>query len=128
MSTDSQIQTREGRYPGKTQERRAVPPPVDIYENAEEVLVMADLPGIGKDSVTIHLDKGQLTIEGRRKNAGEGNELAVELGATAYRRSFVLPPGIQSDGITAELNHGVLRVHLPKSAALKPRQIQVKAG
>src|SRR5262245_50583743 len=115
MNTSAQMQTREGSYPEKAQERRAVLPPVDIYENAEEVLVMADLPGIGKDSLTIHLDKGQLTIEGRRKNAGEGNELAVEFGATDYRRSFVLPPGIQSDGITAELTHGVLRVHLPKS-------------
>lgn len=128
MSTGTQMHTREESYPKKAQERRAFIPPVDIYENADEVLVMADLPGIGKDSLTIHLDKGQLTIEGRRKSAGEGNELAVELEATDYRRSFVLPPGIQSDGITAELNHGVLRVHLPKSAALKPRQIQVKAS
>lgn len=128
MSTETKMQAREGTYPEKTQERRAVMSPVDIYENADEVLVMADLPGVGKDSVTIHLDKGQLTIEGHRKEASNGNALAAEFGATDYRRSFVLPPGIQSDGITAELNYGVLRVHLPKSAAQKPRQIQVKVG
>jgi HSP20 family molecular chaperone IbpA len=128
MSTETKQQPREGTYPEKRQERRAIAPPVDIYENADEVLVMADLPGIGKDSLRIHLDKGQLTIEGRRNESGEGNELAAEFGATDYRRSFVLPPGIQADGITAELNYGVLRVHLPKSAAQKPRQIQVRAG
>jgi len=128
MSTETKMQARERGYPEKTQQRRAVMPPVDIYENADEVLVMADLPGIGKDSLAIHLDKGQLTIEGTRRESSEGNGLAVEFGTTDYRRSFVLPPGIQSDGITAELNQGVLRVHLPKSAAQKPRQIQVNAG
>jgi HSP20 family protein len=128
MSTETKLQARERGYPGKIQERRAVMAPVDIFENAEEVLVLADLPGISKDNLTIHLDKGQLTIEGRRKETGEGNELAAEFGPTDYKRSFVLPPGIQSDGITAELSHGVLRVHLPKSAALKPRQIDVRAG
>jgi HSP20 family molecular chaperone IbpA len=128
MSTETKMQAREGSYPEKVQERQVVMPPVDIYENADEVLVLADLPGIGKDSLTIHLDKGQLTIEAHRKESSDGNELAAEFGATDYRRSFVLPPGIVSDGITAELNHGVLRVHLPKSAAQKPRQIQVKAA
>jgi HSP20 family protein len=128
MSTESKMQVNEGTYPEKAQERRTFVPPVDIYENADEVLVMADLPGIGKESLAIHLDKGQLTIEGRRKAEFEGGELALEFGAANYKRSFVLPPGIQSDGITAELNQGVLRVHLPKSAAQKPRQIQIKAG
>lgn len=128
MSTEKSMRSRDAAYAEKAPERRAVMAPVDIYENTDEVLVMADLPGVGQNSLSIHLDKGQLTIEGRRGDAGDGTELAAEFGATDYKRSFVLPPGIQSDGITAELNCGVLRVHLPKSAAQKPRQIQVKAG
>lgn len=127
MSTEKILQKRDGGMPEKMQERRAVAPPVDIYENADEVLVIADLPGVAKENLSIHLDKGQLTIDGQRKDA-DGSPLWAEFGSFDFRRTFVLPPGIQADQIAAELNHGVLRVHLPKSAALKPRQIEVKAG
>ena len=81
--------------------------------------MLADLPGVGKDDIGVHLEKNQLTIRGKRVFEGR---------AFDYLRTFVVPNGIDADKISAELANGVLRLTLPKSAALKPRQIAVKAG
>lgn len=109
-------------------QRPTVAPAVDIYENADEVLLVADLPGVNKDAITINLEKGLLTLEARRAKAPEGSVLAAEFRSLDYRRAFTVPQGINAEGINAEVSGGVLRVHLPKQAALRPRQIQVKAS
>jgi HSP20 family molecular chaperone IbpA len=112
----------------KMQDRPAVAPAVDIYENSEEILIVADMPGVGTDQVTVNLEKGQLTIEGRRTPSNGGTKLSTEFKIADYRRLFAVPQGINAEKIEAELRQGVLCVHLPKSGAMKPRQIQVKAG
>jgi HSP20 family molecular chaperone IbpA len=103
-------------------ERAVYAPPVDIYENKDEILILADVPGVAPEGLTINLDKNQLTIDARRPEAAKASE-AVE-----YRRVFVVPHGIDANKITASLQAGVLRLTLPKPAALKPRQIEVRAG
>lgn len=120
----------DARTPESREKRAVVAPPVDIFENDEKLLVVADVPGAGPDDVAIHFEKGTLTLEARRRSAGpEGAKLvASEARQADYRRAFALPSGIDADKITAELEHGVLRVHLPKLAALRPRQIPVRAG
>jgi HSP20 family molecular chaperone IbpA len=112
--------------PEKLHQRPAVTPAVDIFENKDELLIAADLPGVAKDDLTLNLDKGQLTIEGRRKATGDPAD--TEGAAFDYRRVFAVPQGIDPAKITTDLTGGVLRVHLPKSEALKPREIAVKAG
>jgi len=110
--------------PEKLHPRPAVTPAVDIFENKDELLIVADLPGVGKDDLTLNLDKGKLTIEGYHKASGDaGDGVAFD-----YRCMFAVPQGIDAERIVADLTAGVLRVHLPKSEALKPRQIDVKAG
>ncbi|WP_437677591.1 Hsp20/alpha crystallin family protein [Sorangium sp. So ce131] len=126
MSTDRNLTNRDESSPEKIQQRPAVPPAVDIYENAEELLVVADLPGVTQDHLAIRLEKGELTFEGRRAEAAEREKGAESL--PDYRRSFVVPQGIDAEKISAELQAGVLRIHLPKSASLKPRQIPISAG
>lgn len=126
MSTDRNLTNRAESNPEKIQQRPAVPPAVDIYENAEELLVVADLPGVTQDRLAIRLEKGELTFEGRRAEAAEREQSADNL--PDFRRSFVVPQGIDSEKIAAELQAGVLRIHLPKSASLKPRQIPISAG
>jgi len=134
MTTDTNnrragLSRRDGADAEKIQQRRTAAPPVDIYENADELLVIADMPGVAQDAISISLDKMELTIDGRRTpENGAGSYLAAEGESLDYRRSFLLPQGIDADKIAAELRHGVLRVRLPKSAALKPRQIEVKAS
>lgn len=128
MNTETTTQTKEMDRAEKIQQRPAYAPLVDIYENNEELLVVADLPGVAKEDLGISLEKGQLTIEGRRKEATTGAALATEYRPLDFRRAFLIPNGIDTDRIAAELNNGVLRVHLPKAASLKPRRIEVKAS
>lgn len=123
MSTDRSLTSRDETAPEKIQQRPAVPPAVDIYENADELLVVADIPGVAQENLSVRLEKGELTFEGRRTDAAESGTQADNL--PDYRRSFVVPQGVDADRITAELQAGVLRIHLPKSATLKPRQIPI---
>ena len=106
----------------KMAERPTYAPPVDIFENKDEILILADVPGVTTEGLSIHLDRDQLTIDARRPVGTTGEE------AFDYRRTFVVPHGIDADKIGAQLQNGVLRLVLPKPAALKPRQIEVRAG
>jgi len=116
------------RMPERVQQRATVQPVVDVYENEDELLLVADVPGAGQDDVSVHLDNGQLTIEARRADEPAGNPLIAESRSYDYFRAFTVPHGIDASKIQAQLVTGVLRLHLPKSDALKPRRIEVKAG
>lgn len=98
---------------------REVAAPVDIYEGADELLLLADLPGVDASGLTVSFDAPELRIEGRR---GSG-ELA-----SVYTRTFRVSESIDPSGISAELNAGVLKLRLPKAAHTKPRKIEVRAG
>jgi len=114
--------------PEPVEQRNWQAPLFDIYENKDELLLIADLPGVSTDSLKIHMHKNELTIEGLRTAAKHDHVLAQEAEVCDYRRTFVVPPGIAEEKIRAETKDGVLRLHLPKSEAVKPRQIQVRAG
>jgi HSP20 family molecular chaperone IbpA len=101
-------------------------PPVDVYENDDEILVVADMPGARSDSVTVKLEKDELYISAVRDGDAAGQLLAGGRRDGEYRRTFLIPRGVDPGGITAEMTAGVLKVHLPKTAAVKPRVIQVK--
>jgi HSP20 family molecular chaperone IbpA len=122
------LEKYEDKTPERVQQRAWVAPRVDIYENEDEVLLVADVPGVDKDGLTIDLDKDQLTLEGHVKEQAPGEALGREFQPVDYRRSFIVPSGIDASKITAELKNGVLTLHLTKSEALKPRQIVVRAG
>jgi HSP20 family protein len=127
------MQTNNGNGNGKHDlERAAVrptsAPPVDVYENDDEILVVADMPGARSDSVTVKLEKDELYISAVREGAGDGDGQLLAGGRRdcEYRRSFLIPRGVDPNGIAAEMSQGVLKVHLPKTADVKPRVIQVK--
>jgi HSP20 family molecular chaperone IbpA len=121
------LMKRDAEMAEAVQRRPAVAPAVDVYENKDELLILADVPGVTREQMTLHLDKGKLTIEAKRTETRDGSPLAAEYRAFDYRRTFLVPQGIEADKIVAELDQGVLKVHLPKAAALKPRQIQIRA-
>lgn len=104
--------------------RPALAPAVDVYENAEEVLLVADLPGIEPAGLGLSFEAGQLTIEATTQQAGRP-ALLGDGRAYDYRRSFLLPEGIDASRIVAELKDGVLQVHLPKAEPARPRRIAV---
>lgn len=102
----------------------AVAPPVDIYENQNELLVVADFPGVPSESLNINLDGSELVIAGTQSLP----EAATDVRALSFSRTFRVPNTVDPNGISAELDHGVLRVHLAKSESAKPRRIEVKSA
>ncbi|MES2643750.1 MAG: Hsp20/alpha crystallin family protein [Myxococcota bacterium] len=109
--------------------RPVLVPRVDIYESDGDVLVTADLPGVPEGQVRLHLERDQLLLEATTQlPAAVGEPVGQEFGNVDYRRVFLVPKDIDSEGITAELQDGVLRVRLPKLQAARPRRIEVLAS
>jgi HSP20 family molecular chaperone IbpA len=130
MSHDMTKQNAEARDGAET-ERLAVRPRVDVFENDAEYLVVADMPGVAKDAVDVRFEDGELRLEARRTAGAPGPEahvLAEEYRTADFRRAFAMPEGVDAEKIDAELANGVLKVHLPKSAARRPRRIDVRAS
>lgn len=109
--------------PGKTNT-----PDVDIFVNDDEILLVADLPGVGKEDLSINLENNTLTIEAAFSTGFSGTCQRQEFDAVDYRRVFTLPKGIDVEKTTAEFRNGVLSLHLPKSSAVKPCEIKVKSA
>lgn len=131
MSTGTEITRAEGQEIEQTSQRMVVAPLVDIYENADEVLVVADVPGAASDGVSLSFENNRLSIHASASTPEvDGTPVFREmsLAEVDYRRAFELAPGIDSENISAELRDGTLNIHLPKSAALKPRQIPISVG
>lgn len=103
-------------------------PPVDIVEDEAGITVTADLPGVSKERLNIRLDSDNLLIEGEAAVvAPQGIELRyTEIRAPHYRRSFALSRELDSSNIDAKLKDGVLTLRIPKTAAARPRRIEVK--
>ena len=104
-------------------------PVVDIFDQGEEIVLAADLPGVSGDGIDIQIDRGVLTLRGRVKPvAGEGQPVHQEFLVGDFVRTFTLGEDIDAGGIAAELQNGVLTLRLPKAAERKPRKIPVKSG
>ncbi len=109
-------------------DRPVVSPRVDVFESDADILLLADVPGAAEGGVRLTWERGQLTLEAPSElGEAPGTLLAAEFGDVLYRRSFVLPKGIDADAISAELSSGVLRIRLPKLPAAQPRRIKVEA-
>lgn len=128
MSNENTMTRRQPSAAENTRTRPVVAPPVDIYENAAEYLVIADMPGVGNDDVQIRFEEGELTIRASRSDKGEGEVLGAELQSVDYVRRFTIPEIVDADKIDAKLAAGVLHLHLPKASRARPRQIAVKMG
>jgi HSP20 family protein len=112
---------------GTRQMERYAIPPVDIYETDEVLVVLADLPGVPKEGLSVQVEKGILTIEGRVERDTPGNLLRREFALTSFFRQFRLTETVDSEKIRASLKNGVLRLDLPKAEAAKPRRIPLEA-
>jgi HSP20 family protein len=108
--------------------RRSVAPPVDVLENADEILLVADVPGVQTDAFEVSVERDTLTLETKRRPEPETRSLGREYEEVDYSRSFRIPAGIDVVHITAEVKQGTLAVRLPKIAAAKPRKVAVRAS
>jgi HSP20 family protein len=111
-------------------ERRVYVPRTDIYETADGLVLLMDVPGANDRSVEITLEKNVLTIHAYPAFVRpEGLSLAyAEYGEGDYQRSFALSEEIDREKIEASVKHGVLTLHLAKAGKAQPHKIAVKAG
>ena len=126
--TDNNLQTTETNELETTRgssEHRTVKPTVDIYESSDELLVLADVPGVRSENMDIRLKNNVLPFEARWTQSEHRSPEHREFNAVNYLRTFRLSQGIDRDNIKAELNNGVLTLHLPKLAGQGPRQIPI---
>ncbi len=128
MSEKNNIATRGEALAERSREIPVISPVVDIFENDDEILLHADMPGVAKEDVSVNVDNGKLSISGVRSLQVSGAANWEEFADVEYRRTFSVPQSIDVAKVNAELKDGVLRLHLPKSEAAKPRQIKIKAA
>jgi HSP20 family protein len=106
-------------------------PAMDLAEDAEHLVLRADLPGLTEDDVEVEVKDGVLTVSGERKaeekKEGEGF-YRVERAFGSFSRSLSLPKGIDADKVTAEFDNGVLEVRIPKPEERKPHRVQIGSG
>ena len=101
-------------------------PPVDIYEENDRFVLKADMPGVSKERLDITLDNQELTIAGSIDKDQLTDALQYsEFNLHDYKRTFIVHDEIDSKGITAALENGVLTLTLPKSEKAKPRKIDI---
>ena len=109
--------------------RRSFMPRCDIYEMEDKVFVVADMPGVDKDSVDIQVEKNTLTIDGKVMSEDDNKySLAYsEYEVGDYQRRFTLSNEIDITGIEAKVKDGVLRLYLPKIIP-SSKKVAVRAG
>lgn len=105
---------------------RTLPPKVDIYEGKDAYVLEAEMPGVSKDGLEVLLEGNQLTLIGHRSpNKVSGQILYQESKPRDFCRVFELDPVIDTGKIQAQMDQGILKVHLPKAESVKPRRIAV---
>ena len=108
--------------------RGAWTPTVDIYENKDQIVIEAELPGMRREDFEITVENNVLTLRGERrfeKKEETDNYHRVERAYGTFARSFTLPQTVSSEGATAEYKNGVLRVVLAKREEVKARRIEI---
>lgn len=125
----TKTQAQQPEAAERIRERRVYLPPTDIYETEDAVTVIADMPGVTRDAVSIELEQNVLTIHGgSRDHQPEGYSPAYqEYGIGDFERTFRLSDEIDREGIEAKLSHGVLTLTLPKARPSR-KKIAVKAN
>jgi len=130
---NDELQKKEATAPEgveRTRRRNVFLPNTDIYEDTENIYLVADMPGVDANHVDITLEKNVLTITGTVEEASPvGHELVYrEYPVGDYQRAFTISNEVDRNGIKAKVKDGVLELTLPKEETVKPRQITVQAG
>jgi HSP20 family protein len=106
-------------------------PPVDVYEDAHQLILKLEVPGIKQEDLDVRLENQTLTIRGERKfesNEKEENFHRIERRYGTFTRSFTLPQTVDTGAVKASYENGVLIISLPKKEAAKPKQVKVEIG
>lgn len=106
----------------------AMLPPVDVVEDANGITLYADLPGVTRDRLNLHVDSDTLTIEGDVVlDVPEGMEAShAEVSLPRYRRAFTLSKELDAQKVEAQFDKGVLKLRIPKAEHAQPRKVEIK--
>jgi HSP20 family molecular chaperone IbpA len=129
MNEGVTVQHNNGAAPAaRAYNRREAVPPVDVFENADELLIVADVPGVRSDGIDLRVENDTLKLTARRPaEREEYPALAREYEEFDFVATYRIPAGIDAAAIAAETKNGTLLVRLPKAAAAKPRKIDVRS-
>lgn len=103
-------------------------PSVDIYEDENNLVLTAEVPGLEEKDIEIKIEDSTLTLKGERKfekEVKEENFHRIERSYGSFYRSFTLPHYIDQDKIEAEHENGILKITMPKKPELKPRKVKI---
>lgn len=106
-------------------------PAVDVYEDAQKVVLKLEVPGIKQDDLDIRVENQTLVVKGERKLESEEKEEnfhRIERRFGSFVRSFTLPQTVNTDAITAGYDAGVLTISIAKKAEAQPKQVKVQIG
>jgi HSP20 family protein len=109
-------------------DREALAPALDVYEEKDDIVVKAELPGMGKDDIQVNISDSELTLKGEKKKeekVEEENYFRCERSYGAFVRSVELPKNVQADKVKASFKNGILEVRLPKSEEAKTKELKV---
>lgn len=129
MAELKDVASRESKAVGESKATEpAIRPAVDIFEDKTGITVQADMPGVSKDRLEVHIDSDTLSIEGEAViPMPEGMQpLYADVRSTRYERSFSLSRELDGEKIAANLKDGVLTLRIPKREEHKPRKIEVR--
>ena len=112
----------------ETSENAAIRLRVDVLEDKSGITLYADLAGVPKDKLSLSIEADTLTIEGDLGlDMPEGMEAShAEINLPRYRRVFTLSKELDSEKISAEFEHGVLKLSIPKAEHLQPRKVEIR--
>jgi HSP20 family protein len=129
-ATSTAVAEKQQQQQGLRRNEQALMPPVDVIEDGDSLTLYADLPGVTKDTLSLNVDSGTLSIEaelGLSLPEGlQSNHTEVSVGR--FRRSFTLSKELDAEKVSAELSNGVLKLRIPKAEHAKPRRITVNAA
>jgi len=103
-------------------------PATDVLETNDALILRFDMPGVSKDRVDITVEKGTLTVTGHADKEQAGRCVYRETRIGDYQRQFTLTEDVDVDRIVAEMQAGVLTIHIPKAEKAKPKKIQIAVG
>lgn len=109
--------------------RELIAPAVDIYEEKDDIVVKAELPGMTKEDIEVDISDSHLTLKGEKKKEEKIEEegyFACERSYGAFHRSVELPKDVQADKVKASFKNGILEIKLPKTEEAKTKEIKVK--
>jgi HSP20 family protein len=105
------------------------PPIVDVFEEKDDIVVKAELPGMEKDNIDVNLTDHRLTIKGEKKKEDEikeENYYRAERSYGSFLRTLDLPKDVRADKVKASFKNGILEIRMPKTEEARTKEVKVK--